>query len=197
MAEELKNYFASVFTVEDMSNIPKIQQSQGAELSMVAITKDKVLEKLNGLKVDKSPGPDGLHCRFLKEIAEEIVEALVAIFQESLESGRIPEDWKIADVTPLFKKGVRQKMENYRPISLTMVKGKILESIVKDDISEYLEVHGKIEQSQHGFLKGTSCLTNLLELFEEATSRLDQGEQIDVIYLDFKKAFDKVPHRRL
>eukprot|EP00061_Rhincodon_typus_P000354 g11423.t1 len=82
---------------------------------MVAITKEKVLVKLNGLKVNKSPGPDGLHPSVLKEIAEEIVEALVVIFQKSLESGRIPEDWKIANVTPLFKKELRQKTENYRP----------------------------------------------------------------------------------
>eukprot|EP00061_Rhincodon_typus_P001543 g15074.t1 len=108
---------------------------------MVAITKEKVLEKLNDLKVDKSPGPDELHPRVLKEIAEEILEVLVAIFQESLESGIVPEDWKIANVTPLFKKEVRQKTENYRRISLTSVVGKILESIAMDEISEYLEVH--------------------------------------------------------
>eukprot|EP00061_Rhincodon_typus_P013416 g39782.t1 len=84
---------------------------------MVAITK----EKLNGLKVDKSPGPDGLYPRVLKEIAEEIVEALVVIFQELLESGRVPEDWKFANMAALFKKRVKQKTENYRPISLTSV----------------------------------------------------------------------------
>eukprot|EP00061_Rhincodon_typus_P004803 g23467.t1 len=86
---------------------------------MVAITKEKVLEKLKYLKMDKSPGPDGLHPRVLKEIVEEIAEALVVIFQ----------------------KEVRQKTGNYRLISLTSVIGKILESIVKDEISEYLEVH--------------------------------------------------------
>ena len=197
IAEELNKYFASVFTVEDMSNIPTIQERQGAELSMVAITREKVLEKLKGLKIDKSPGPDGLHPRVLKEIAEEIVEALVMIFQKSLESGKVPEDWKIAVVTPLFKKGTRKKMENYRPISLTSVVGKILESIVKDEISKFLEVQGQIRTSQHGFSKGRSCLTNLLEFFEEITNRLDQGEPMDVIYLDFQKAFDKVPHGRL
>eukprot|EP00061_Rhincodon_typus_P015711 g43540.t1 len=159
---------------------------------MMAITKEKVLEKLKCLKLNKSPGPDGLHPRDLKEIAEEIVEALVVIFQESLESGTVPEDWKIANVTLPLKKGVRQKMGNYRPISLTLVIGKILESIVKNEISEYLEVHGKIEQTQHGFIKGNSCLTNLLEFFEEVMSRLDHGEPMDVIYLDFQKAFDKV-----
>eukprot|EP00061_Rhincodon_typus_P001406 g14717.t1 len=88
---------------------------------MVAITKENVLVKLIGLKVDKSPGQDELHPRVLKKIAEEIVEALVVVFQESLESGRVPEDWKIAKVTSLFKKGIRQKVENYRPTSLTSV----------------------------------------------------------------------------
>eukprot|EP00061_Rhincodon_typus_P008758 g31649.t1 len=97
---------------------------------MVAITKEKVLEKLNGLKVDNSPGPDGLHPRVLKEIVEEIVEALVMIFQESLESGRVPEDWKIVEVTGLFKKGVRQKTENYRLTILTSVMDEGTEGIL-------------------------------------------------------------------
>eukprot|EP00061_Rhincodon_typus_P002621 g18030.t1 len=163
---------------------------------MVAITKEKVLEKLKSLKVDK-PGPDGLHPRVLKEIAEEIVEALLVIFQESLESGRVPEDWKIINIIPLFKTAVRQKMGNYRLISLTLVIDKFLESIVKDEISKYLEVSGKIGQRQHGFIKGWSCLTNQLEFFEEVMSRLDQGQPIDVTQLDFQKAFDKVLHRRL
>ena len=107
-------------------------------MSVVAITKEKVLGKLKGLKVDKSPRPDGLHSRVLKEIAEEIVEALVVIFQQSLEAGRVREDWKVANVTPLFKKGGRQQTGNYRPVSLTLVIGKILESIIKDEIAEYL-----------------------------------------------------------
>eukprot|EP00061_Rhincodon_typus_P013097 g39262.t1 len=108
---------------------------------MAAITKENVLEKLKDRKMEKSPGSDGLKPRVLKETAEEIVGALLIIFQESLESGRVPEDWKIAHVTPLFKKGLRQKTGNYRLISLTSVVGKIMESIVKDEISEYLEVH--------------------------------------------------------
>ncbi|GCC23648.1 hypothetical protein chiPu_0002046 [Chiloscyllium punctatum] len=196
IAEELNKYFVSVFTVEDRSNIPTIKESQGAELRMVAITKEKVLEKLKGLKIDKYPGPDGLHPTILREVAEEIMEALVVIFQPSLESGKVPDDWKITVVTPLFKKGSRQKMDNYRPISLTSVIGKILESIGKDEISKFLQVHGRIRKSLHEFSKGRSCLTNLLEFFEEITSRLDQGTPVDIIYLDFQKAFDKVPHER-
>eukprot|EP00061_Rhincodon_typus_P005592 g25290.t1 len=100
---------------------------------MVAVTKEKVLEKLNGLKVDTLPRPDGLHPRVLKEI----VEALVVIFQESLESGRVPEDWKIANVIPLFKKESGKRLK----ITGRLCVGKIFESIMKDETSEYLEVH--------------------------------------------------------
>eukprot|EP00061_Rhincodon_typus_P011621 g36779.t1 len=111
----------------------------------MAITKEKVLGMLKGLKVDKSPGPDGLHPRVLKEIAEEIVEALVAIFEESLESRRVPEDWKMANATLLLKKGGRQNSGNYRPVSFTLVNDKILKSIIKDEIAEYSEVHELME----------------------------------------------------
>eukprot|EP00061_Rhincodon_typus_P005229 g24492.t1 len=103
------------------------------------------------------------------------------------ESWKIPDDWKIADVTPMFKKGGKQEAGNYRPISLTLVVGKILDSIRKDEIAEYLEVHGKVRLNQHDFIKEVSCLTNLIEFFEEIMSRLDKGEPVDVIYLDFQK----------
>eukprot|EP00061_Rhincodon_typus_P010821 g35392.t1 len=141
MAEELKRFFASVFTVKGTSAISELQESQGAVVSALTITKEKLLGKLKDLKVDKSPGPDILHPRVLKEIAEDIVQASVVIFQESLELGRVPEDLKMANVTPLFKKGGRQISGNYRLGSLTSVIGKILESIIKDEIAEYLEEH--------------------------------------------------------
>ena len=88
-----------------------------------------------------------------------------------------------------------QQMGNSRLVRLTSVIGKILESKIKDKFAEYLEVHDKVRLSQHGFVKGRSCLTNLLEFFEEVTRKLDKGEPM--IYFDFRMAFDKVPHRRL
>eukprot|EP00061_Rhincodon_typus_P015424 g43086.t1 len=97
----------------------------------------------------------------------------------------------MANVTFLFKKGRRSLTGHYRPVSLTLVVGKILEFIIKNKIAEYVEVHGKIELSQHSFIKGKSCLTNLLKFFDKVTNKLDKGEPEDVIYLDFWKAFDK------
>ena len=98
---------------------------------------------------------------------------------------------------PLFKKGSRNKSVNYRPVSLTSVICKVLETIIRDHMMDFLIKHKLINPSQHGFLKARSCLTNLLCFFEEITKWVDEGSPVDVIYLDFQKAFDKVPHQRL
>ena len=100
-------------------------------------------------------------------------------------------------MTPLFRKGGRQKAGNYRPVSLTSVIGKMLQSIIKEEIARHLDINCPIGKTQHGFMKGRPCLTNLVEFFEDVTSSVDNGKPVDVVYLDFQKAFDKVPHQRL
>ena len=115
----------------------------------------------------------------------------------SLQEGIVPLDWKEANIIPLFKKGSRNKSVNYRPVSLTSVICKVLETIIRDHMMDFLIKHKLINPSQHGFLKARSCLTNLLCFFEEITKWVDEGSPVDVIYLDFQKAFDKVPHQRL
>ena len=113
-------------------------------------------------------------------------------------SGRVPQGWREAHVTPIFKnKGSKSKAENYRPISLTSIPCKIMESILRDHIVDYLTVHELIKSTQHGFIARRSCTTNLLEFLERCTRILDEGDPLDIVYLDFAKAFDKVPHKRL
>jgi len=105
MAEELNRFFGSVFTVEDTNNMPVTDGNKamtGEDLEMIVIIMEVVMGKLMGLKVDKSPGPDGMHPRVLKEMAREIANALVIIYQNSLDSGVVPADWKSANVTRLF-----------------------------------------------------------------------------------------------
>ena len=119
------------------------------------------------------------------------------MFKLSLGKSIVPQDWRDAIVCPLFKKGKRDKAENYRPVSLTSIVGKVLESLIKDKIMQFLEEHKLIKDTQHGFTSGRSCLTNLLEFFESVTKELDEGNNVDLVYLDFCKAFDKVPHQRL
>ena len=98
---------------------------------------------------------------------------------------------------PIFKKGNKDEARNYRPVSLTSVPCKILESIIKDAVVEHLEQQGFYTDCQHGFVKGRSTLTNLLETLESWTRILEEGFGIDVIYLDYRKAFDTVPHLKL
>ena len=97
----------------------------------------------------------------------------------------------------LIKKSSRNKSEKYISVSLTSVISKLLERLIKDDIVDFLVRHKLLNPSQHGFLKARSCLTNTLCFLEEITKWIDEGSPVDIIYLDFQKAFDKVPHQRL
>lgn len=201
-ADILNKYFSTVFTKEDKTTIPVAAQifvgDVAAEgLTNIEITDELVFKKLQDLNVNKSPGVDDLHPKLLYELRTELSRPLAQLFQLSLEMGIIPQDWRDANVTPLFKKGSKDRPENYRPISLTSLVGKMLESIIKDNILQHLVKFKLIFDSQHGFSKGRSCLTNLLDFMEDVTKNLDEGKPVDVIYLDFAKAFDKVPYCRL
>jgi hypothetical protein len=127
----------------------------------------------------------------------EIIPSLWRIFNESLTTGTAPKQWMDAIITPLFKKGDKSKKCNYRPVSLTCIICKVMEKLIKKAITSHLMVHNIITETQHGFRKDKSCLSNLLDFFEEIYDCLDKGNSVDILYLDFAKAFDKVPHKRL
>ena len=122
---------------------------------------------------------------------------LTTVMRKSLESREVPEDWRTANVCPIYKKGAKDQPGNYRPVSLTSDCGKILESIIKDDVVKHLDRYGLIKRTQHGFMRGRSCTSNLLSFLDKVTAAVDSCEAVDVIYLDFAKAFDKVPIQRL
>ena len=201
MAEVLNEYFSSVFTTEDISSLPvpftKFEGNKSEHLGQLFVTPVMIANKIKKMKDNKSPGFDGIPPKLLKEIVEQISTPLAIFFNLSLEEGIVPSEWKEANITPLFKKGSRNKPENYRPVSLTSVICKLLETLIRDHMVEFLVKHNLINTSQHGFLKARSCLTNLLCFFEEITKRVDDGSPVDVVYLDFQKAFDKVTHQRL
>ena len=151
-----------------------------------------IANKIKKMKDNKAPGVDGIPPKLLKEIVEQISTPLSKLFNLSLEEGIVPSEWKEANITPLFKKGSRNKPENYIPMSLISVICKLLETLIIDHMVEFLVKHNLINTSQHGFLKAWSCLTNLLCFFEEITKWVDDGSPVDVVYLDFQKAFDKI-----
>ena len=109
----------------------------------------------------------------------------------------LPEDWKRANVIPIFKKGKTSDPGNYRPISLTSTVCKVLESIIRESIIEHMTSNNLISNTQHGFLPKRSCVTQLLTSMEYWTDEIRKGNPVDVLYVDFKKVFDKVPHKRL
>ncbi|KAK4810585.1 hypothetical protein QYF61_007322 [Mycteria americana] len=119
---------------------------------------------------------------------------LSIIFQRSWESGEVPTDWKLANVIPIYKKSMREDPGNYRPVSLTSVPRKIMEKIILGTTERHLKNNAIIRHSQHGFTKGKSCLTNLISFYDKVTRLVDEGKAVDVVFLDFSKAFDTVPH---
>ena len=167
-------------------------------LDDISICREDIYNQLCHLDISKSPGPNGWHTRFFKESAEQMVTPLQILFRKFLDSGFIPDQWKTANVIPIFKKGNRKLPSNYRPISLTSVTCKIFESLIRDAVMTYLLTDGLLAKEQwHGFMPRRSCVTQLLTAMEDWTKSLQDGVPIDVVYLDFSKAFDSVPHIRL
>ena len=198
-ANVLNAQYAKTFTIEDLENIPEFPEKELLTDPLVSleIREEDVIKLLSGLRIDKSPGPDQLHPRILREVADQISTPLTMIFQWSISQGVVPQQWKLADVVPIFKKGSRSSPENYRPISLTSVVCKLLERIVGKHMLEHAKTNKIIPEQQHGFLAGRSTSTNLLEAMSTWIELLDHNIPLDILYLDYAKAFDTVPHKRL
>ena len=156
-----------------------------------------VIDILKNLNIQKSPGPDAIHPAVLKECRDELANPLYNLFQASLVTGKIPFDWKTGHISPIFKKGDQTLAENYRPISLTSVVCKCMEKIVRSALLKHIIGKNILTDKQHGFVPGRSCSTQLLEVMDQWTEIMDNGGTVDIIYLDFAKAFDTVPHQRL
>ena len=197
-ADQFQSYFGGVYTKEPDGNMPLFDERQYEEaIDKLIISEEIILKKLKKLKTNKSPGPDKVHPRVLNEIADEICKPLQIIFQKSLDSKTLPSEWKHAQVTAIFKKGAKTKAQNYRPVSLTCIVCKMLESIVRDQIIDHMVKNNLFSPKQFGFISGRSTTLQLLHVLNIWTEILDQGGELDVIYCDFMKAFDKVPHLRL
>jgi ribonucleases P/MRP protein subunit RPP40 len=203
MCNILNGYFSSVFTDEISLGaiLPDTESKFRKDLYNVlpdfSISVEIIIQTLKNLSLNKSPGVDGLVPKVLVETAVNIGKPLHAIFNKSLCVGVVPNDWKRANICAIYKKGSKSDACNYRPVSLTSHVCKVMETIIKNRLTLHLYQYKLIHSTQHGFMKNRSCLTNLLEFLEYICSFVDKGQPIDVIYLDFQKAFDKVPHRRL
>ena len=195
--EILNNQYRQQFTQERLSDLPKENDSGIPSMPEIKIEVEGVIKLLNDLSPFKAAGPDEISPWVLKTTAQEIGSALTIIFQRSLDTGVVPQDWLYANITPIFKKGDRTNPANYRSVNLTSVCSKIMEHVLHTNIMNHLDTHEILCYQQHGFRKAHSCETQLLSTTQDIAADLDKRRQIDIIIMDFTKAFDKVPHQRL
>ena len=144
------------------------------------------------LKPKKADGPDQLRPQLLRDLRSAIAPVLTQIFRTSLETGRVPAGWRTANVAPIYKKGSKNKAENYRPVSLTCICSKMMEHIIVSQINKHLKRQEILVPYQHGFREGLSCDTQLTKFIEELHAGSVKSKAVDVIIMDFAKAFDKV-----
>ncbi|PKU29730.1 rna-directed dna polymerase from mobile element jockey-like [Limosa lapponica baueri] len=196
-AELLNAFFASVFAAKAGPQEPQtleVGERVWSKEDSPSIKEDRVRDHFGKLDTHRYIGPDGMHLRVLRELADVIVKPLSIIFERSQRTGEVPEDWREANVTPVFKKGKKENPGNYRPVRFTSIPGKIMEQLILDIISKHVEEKKVIGSGQHGFTKGKSCLTDLIAFYDEMTGWVDEGRAVDIVYLDFSKAFDTASH---
>jgi hypothetical protein len=193
----LNRQFVSVFTREEAGNDTKLAGPSYPPTRELDINVSGVEKLLKNINPSKAAGPDQIPCRILKELSASLAPILTAIFNQSISSGILPKLWLDAHVAPVFKKGQSCLPENYRPVSLTCVPCKILEHIICSHLRDHMDTHGILSQFQHGFRARHSCETQLLVTLTDLFNSRDKGLQVDCAILDFSKAFDKVPHKRL
>lgn len=163
----------------------------------IKVTRTGVEKMLKDLDPNKASGPDKISPLILKQLATPISQHLQIIFQTSINSGTAPKQWRLATVSPIFKKGDRHLASNYRPVSLTAVACKLCEHIIAKSIMCHLEAHNLLTDYQHGFRAKRSCETQLLCFIDDLAQNMCDGHQVDIAVMDFSKAFDVVPHERL
>jgi len=188
-AQMFNDYFSSVFTRSNKELPVKSKIPEIPEINDLKISEERVKKVIDEAREYAAPGPDGIHPKVIKELKNELAKPLSILFRKSIDSRRIPNEWKTSHVTPVFKKGKKSDPGNYRPINLTSIIGKMMDRIVKEDIDHHLESNDILSKSQHGFRSGKSTQSNLIEFLNVTTKWMDEASSFDVVYLDFSKAF--------
>uniref|UniRef100_A0A1X7U1G9 Reverse transcriptase domain-containing protein n=1 Tax=Amphimedon queenslandica TaxID=400682 RepID=A0A1X7U1G9_AMPQE len=194
-ANPFNNYFYSVFSTFTSNNILSADTSPVDYLSNISFSAMDVYQALIKLDTSKAMGIDCVSPHILKNCAIALHIPIHHLFAQSLLYGKLPWEWKIHLITPVFKSGDRSSVKNYRPISLLCSLSKVLERLVFDQMILFLSP--SISISQFGFLKGKSTQQQLLLMVNLISNNLDKNMATDIAYLDLQKAFDTVPHELL
>ena len=195
MAEILADQYSSVFSIPQ-NEPPTIDFPTNAmeKLSEITITPDDITAAIDELRPNAASGPDGYPAILLKQCKEQLAIPLSLLWNKSMSTSHIPGSLKLNLITPNHKGGSIADPANYRPVALTSHLIKIYEKVLRNKISAFLNENNLLNKNQHGFRQGRSCLTQLLAHQDYIMSLLEDGANVDVVYLDFAKAFDKVDH---
>ena len=199
IADMLNAHFCSIFKDDANLSLPSLNShpETTCNLNEIDFCEEEVGDAVRKLPRGSSPGPDGIYNEMLIGGGNSVIGFLTIFFRKILTKGYVPSDWCDANVAPIFKKGARDDCNNYRPISLTSCVCKLFERLVHKKLIHYLTENKLLYRSQHGFLPRRSTLSSLLSFTEMVSRAVENGLYVDVIYIDFAKAFDSVPHSRL
>ena len=197
MANILSKQYSSVFSaplpsspvlnVEEKDDIPT--------LTDIIFAEQDIIDAIDELSNTSSSGPDGLAAVFLKKCKTSIAKPLFSLWRDCLDKGITPAKLKEAHIIPIHKGGHQGVAANYRPIALTSHLVKIFEKVIRNKIVEFFQDNDLFNNTQHGFTIGRSCLSQLLAYHDRVLSIIENGLNVDTVYLDFAKAFDKVDHQ--
>jgi len=194
MANILQEQYKTVFTDPlNNYNLPETMDNQ-SQLNDIDFTEDDIIKEINTLSSNSAAGPDGFPATLLKKANLQLAKPLYLIWRNILDKGHTPQLLKTSYITPIFKKGNQGLPENYRPVALTSHVTKVFEKIVRKNIQDHLVNNNLFNSNQHGFRPGRSCLSQLLSHTERLIHHIENGYNVDVVYLDFSKAFDRVDH---
>ena len=203
IAEALQSQYCSVFSKpkasEKIDDINSFFNDNNTEdyLTNITFTPEDVENCIKSIKPQAAAGPDGFPAILLRECNHELSKALYLIFRNSIDNGDIPNELKDAIITPIPKGGLKSDPKNYRPINLLSKILIVLEKVISLKLVAYLENNHKMNINQHGFRRLHSCLSQLLLHYDSIIEAISSGCTVDVVYLDFCKAFDVVDHHIL
>ena len=196
-ADMLNKFFASCWNSAEDPITEETYISCLSSYEDMAVSPDEVLHLITNLDTNKANGADGISALMLKATATSIASSLAKLFSLSLATGKFPKMWKLANIVPIPKANRKSDPSNYRPVSLLSIVSKLLEKIVFSLLTDHLLEHAPISDCQWGFQKGKSTTTSLLYTTQEWYTLLDKKQDVLCVFFDFRKAFDRVPHRRL
>ena len=198
-AEMFNNFFIDQCSIlRNKSELPAtLSKKMRESLTTIDFSNKDILKIIRNLDPNKAHGHDMIIIRMVKICDDFICKPLKLIFQSCLESGKFPSEWKKTNVVPIHKKGDKQILKNYRPISLLPITGKIFERLLYDRMFEFFTENNLISDNQSGFKPGDSCINQLLSIIYEIYQSFDDNLEVRAVFLDISKAFDKVWHKSL